>query len=39
MTPFYGQGSIALKLHNHNKETVYFSPLTAQKFLVLIYQP
>ena len=30
MAPFYGWGSTVSRLHSHNKETVYFSPLSPQ---------
>ena len=36
MATFYGWGSTASKLHSHYEETVYFLPLSPQKFLVLI---
>ena len=36
MLPFYGWGSTASRLQSHYEETVYFLPLSSQKFLVLI---
>ena len=37
MASFNGQGSTASRLQSHNKKTVYFLPLSPQKFLVLIW--
>ena len=34
--PFYGWGSTASRVQNHNEETVYFLPLSPQEFMVLI---
>ena len=36
MAPFYRWGSTASRLQSHD-ETVYFLPISSQKFLVLIY--
>ena len=36
MAPFYGWGSIILRLQNHFEKTVYFLPLSSQYFQVLI---
>ena len=35
MDPFYGWG-IALRVQSHNKETVYFLPLSPQGFPLLV---
>ena len=37
MIPFYGWGSSASRLKSHYEQTVYFLPLSAQTFLVLIW--
>ena len=37
MTPLLGRGLTALRLQSHNKKTVYFVPLSPQKFLALIW--
>ena len=37
MSHFYGWGSVTSRLQNHFDETVYFLPLSTQKFLVLIW--
>ena len=36
MALFYGWGSTVSRLQSHYEETVYFLPLSSQKFLVLI---
>ena len=36
MAFFYGWGSTVSRLQTHYEETVYFSPLSSQKFVVLI---
>ena len=36
MDLFHGSGSTASSLQSHYEETVYFLPLSSQKFLVLI---
>ena len=36
MDPFYGWGSTVARQQGHCKETVYFSPLCPQEFLVFI---
>ena len=36
MAPFYGWGSTSSRQQSRYEETVYFLPLSSQKFLVLI---
>ena len=37
MAFFHGWASTASRLQNHYEETVYFLPLSPQKFLVLVW--
>ena len=37
MVPFHGWGSIASRMQSHYEETVYFLPLSPNKFMILIW--